>query len=177
GSPRPRQDNGRGIMAGTTGTTYGRHADDVPLTRWPPVRCCRDRRRRGRRARRVRARKPKHALQGRAMIATLALVVATITGTVRDSSGGVVPGASVIARMASGDEQQTTRGPAGRFTITPPAAGEIVVTVRAGVFAESQRRLSGDEGTANLEIVLAPATLLEAVTVTSSRGASRAEAP
>jgi outer membrane cobalamin receptor len=110
------------------------------------------------------------------MIAAAALVVATITGVVRDSGGGAVAGASVIARVAtasptssgspgspaspaspgssgssggsaaSGAEQQTTTGADGRFTIVLPEGGEIVIIVRASGFAEAERRLSGRPG-------------------------------
>ena len=38
----------------------------------------------------------------------LALAASSVSGVVHDSSGGVVSGAAVIVRPASGPEQQTT---------------------------------------------------------------------
>src|SRR6202011_3648215 len=100
------------------------------------------------------------------MIAAIALVFATITGVVRDSSGGAVADASVIVRVASepaGAEQRTATGPDGRFTIALPAGGELVIIVRANGFAEVERHVSsssaGPGGSGGLEIVLAPAAL------------------
>ena len=100
----------------------------------------------------------------------LSLVQQTVTGVVRDQSGGVVSGATVIVRTNSGTEAQTVTGPDGRFTLeTAPSAGATLV-IRAGGFAEKRQPVSSSEA---LEIVLAPATLLETVTVTPSRSAER----
>ena len=55
----------------------------------------------------------------------------TVAGVVRDSSGGAVVGAVVVARFAR-SELQTVTGPDGRFTLEPPAGEEIVLIVRAG---------------------------------------------
>ena len=98
----------------------------------------------------------------------------TVSGVVRDESGGVVAGALVVVR-AGGAERQTATAPDGRFSVERPAPGDVVVIVRAGGFAETERRLTADAGA--LDIVLRPATLLEAVTVTASRGASGSDAP
>ncbi len=97
----------------------------------------------------------------------------TVTGVVHDESGGVVVGAVVSVRAANGDERQTTTGRDGGFSVDRPA-DDLVVVVRAGGFAEKRQRLTDSSA---LDIVLTPATLLEAVTVTASRGASGPEAP
>ena len=46
---------------------------------------------------------------------------APVTGTVRDGSGRVVPGAVVIVRPASGPEVQSATTADGRFAILRPA--------------------------------------------------------
>ncbi len=99
-----------------------------------------------------------------ALLLALVLANAAVTGIVKDSTGGAVPGAAVIVRAESGAEQQTVTGPDGRFTFDQaPDTGTLIV--RAGGFAEKRQSISGG----SLEIVLAPATLLETVTVTPTR--------
>jgi outer membrane receptor protein involved in Fe transport len=104
-----------------------------------------------------------------ALLFSLALAQATVTGTVKDSTGGAVPGASVVIRTSSGTEQQTVTGPDGRFTLRAPD-GQATLVVLAGGFAEKTQPLSG---TGEIEIVLSPAGLLETVTVTPSRTEER----
>jgi outer membrane receptor protein involved in Fe transport len=95
---------------------------------------------------------------------------ATITGVLRDSSGGAVAGAVVIVRTDGRGEQQTVTGPDGQFSLDVPAPG-LVLIVRAGGFAEYQQRLPAESGP--LSIVLMPATLLETVVVTATRTEQR----
>jgi len=94
-----------------------------------------------------------------------------MSGVVRDSSGGVVPGAVVIVRSAAGAERQTFTGTDGRFTIEVPESSEVTLVVRAGGFAEKTQKVSGSSG--SIEIVVEPATLLETVTVTPTRTEQR----
>src|SRR5690349_13542460 len=68
----------------------------------------------------------------------------TVTGVVHDSQGGVVAGAIVIARAASGGEMQTVTGAEGRFTITGLSAGAFDLIVRAGGFAEKKLPVPAD---------------------------------
>jgi outer membrane receptor protein involved in Fe transport len=103
----------------------------------------------------------------------LTLVASTVSGVVHDSSGGVVPGASVIVRPASGPERQTLTGPDGRFTIDAPDTGDVTIVVRAGGFGEHVQRLIGADRGRDLDIVVAPAALLETVTVTPARSEQR----
>lgn len=105
------------------------------------------------------------------LLLTLALAAAQngVTGIVLDQSGGVVAGATVIVRTAAGTEQQTVTGPDGRFRLDRATAGATLL-VRAGGFAEHQQPLSGAD---TLEIVVAPAGLLETVTVTPARNEER----
>ncbi len=105
------------------------------------------------------------------MIAMMLLVAATtISGVVHDTSGAVVPGATVLVRAPGGPangDRRTVTGADGRFTIEPTTAGEVVVVVRAAGFAEQQQRVTA--GASGVEITLAPARLLEEVTVTAAR--------
>jgi outer membrane receptor protein involved in Fe transport len=101
----------------------------------------------------------------------LALAASSISGVVHDVSGGVVSGAAVIVRVGSGPEQRVTTGPDGRFSVDVSENREATIIVRAGGFAEKQERVT--DMTRPLQIVLAPAQLLEQVTVTASRTEQR----
>jgi outer membrane receptor protein involved in Fe transport len=90
-----------------------------------------------------------------------------VSGVVKDSSGGVVAGAAVIARVPSGSEQQTVTGPDGRFSFRSVPSGATIV-VRASGFAEKSQPAS-----ASLDVELAPATLFESVSVTPTRTEQR----
>src|SRR5581483_1832725 len=96
----------------------------------------------------------------------------TITGVVRDSTGAAISGALVSAQAGSRAEQQTVTASDGRFTLEVPASTEVVLTVRAGGFAEHQQRITA-AGSQELAIVLMPARLLEEVTVTPARTEKR----
>src|SRR5579862_8449935 len=95
----------------------------------------------------------------------------TITGTVRDSMGGVVSGAVVIARTAGRAELQTVTAPDGQFSLDVPSTGEVTLVVRAGGFAESQQKVTGASGPLSIEVM--PAALLETVVVTATRNEQR----
>ena len=96
----------------------------------------------------------------------------TVTGVVHDSTGAGVPDAAVVVRGSSGSEQQVRTGFDGRFTVEAPA-GDIVVIVKAGGFAEEVSRLSAADRERPLDVVIAPASILETVTVTPTRGEQR----
>ncbi len=104
-----------------------------------------------------------------AFLLTLALAQAPLTGTVRDSSGGAVPGATVTIRTDAGPSAQTVTGPDGRFTFDRVPPGRATLVVLAGGFA--QKELPLEPGT--MEVVLSPASLFEEVTVTPSRTEQR----
>jgi outer membrane receptor protein involved in Fe transport len=103
----------------------------------------------------------------------LAAPPAQLSGVVHDASGAVVPGASVIVRSAAGGEQRTTTGPDGRFALEASMSGDLTLVVRAIGFAEKSRPIQDADRSTELSIVLAPATLLEEVTVTASRTEQR----
>jgi outer membrane receptor protein involved in Fe transport len=101
----------------------------------------------------------------------LALAASSISGVVQDTTGGAVSGAAVIVRAESGSEQRVTTGPDGRFSVDVAEASDVTVIVRAGGFAEKAERVT--DVARPLQIVLAPAQLLEEVTVTASRTEQR----
>ena len=94
-----------------------------------------------------------------------------VTGVVRDSTGGAVSGAVIVARAGSREYQAVT-GPTGEFSLEVPASGEALLIVRAGGFAENRQQVSAS-ATGALAIVLAPAGLLETVVVTATRSEQR----
>jgi len=107
------------------------------------------------------------------MIAAMLIMATTLTGVVHDVSGAVVPGATVVVHSAGpgSREQRTVTGPDGRFAVDTSTTGDVTLTVRASGFAETQRRVRA--GAPDVDIVLAPATLLESVTVTATRTEQR----
>ena len=103
--------------------------------------------------------------------AILLLLAGSVSGVVRDASGGVVSGAAVIVRSASGEEQRATTGPDGRFTVDTPETGDVTVVVRAGGFAEKTQKASASGGV--IDVTVETPTLLETVTVTPTRTEQR----
>jgi outer membrane receptor protein involved in Fe transport len=94
---------------------------------------------------------------------------APVTGIVKDSSGGAVPGASVTIRTSSGPAGQTVTGPDGHFSFDRVPEGATVLVVRAGGFAQKEQPLERGE----IEVILSPATLFEEITVTPTRSEKR----
>jgi outer membrane receptor protein involved in Fe transport len=112
------------------------------------------------------------AVPGSAGLA-MAQSLAPITGVVRDAAGGVVQRATVVARVISGAERQTQTDAEGRFSIVPPAAGDVTVIVRVSGFEESRRTLAAGASRDGVEVVLVPAGVSDAVTVTPTRSEQR----
>ena len=104
------------------------------------------------------------------LLLSLSVASSAISGIVKDSGGGVIAGAVVVVENATGARQQTVTGPDGRFAFDVLPPGKTTLTVRANGFAVFTQPLAT---LLNIEIVLAPATLLESVTVTPSRGEQR----
>ena len=94
----------------------------------------------------------------------------TVKGVVRDSSGLVVSGAAIFVQTASGVEQHAVTGPDGRFELARGIPKGATLVVRAGGFAEKTQPVTES---AELEVVLQPARLLESVTVTPTRTEQR----
>ena len=95
-----------------------------------------------------------------------------VTGTVRDIAGGAVPGATIVVRSGSRD-QRVVSGSDGRFTVTVPASAEVILIVRAAGFAELQHPVALGAPRADIDLVVAPATVTETVMVTATRGERR----
>lgn len=99
-----------------------------------------------------------------ALLLAVVQAVAPLSGVVKDPTGQVVVGATVIVRAPAGGEQRTVTDADGRFTIdAPPATGLVIV--KANGFADAQQPI----GAAPLEFALAPASVLESVVVTATR--------
>ncbi len=103
--------------------------------------------------------------------AVIFALAASVSGIVHDTSGGIVAGASVVVRVGAGPDVRVTTGPDGRFSVDIGGSGEVTVTVRAGGFAEKVER-TGD-ASRPIDITLAPAGLLETITVTPGRSEQR----
>jgi iron complex outermembrane receptor protein len=101
-----------------------------------------------------------------ALVLLFTLADPSITGVVTDSSGAAIVGALVVVKSGSGEEQTVT-GPDGHFAIDKAPSGSAIIIVRAVGFAEKEMPLTTLR---DIEVVLSPATILESVTVTPSRG-------
>lgn len=102
-------------------------------------------------------------------LATAAAGQSAVSGVVKDESGGVISGATVVVRGPSGLEQQAVTGPDGRFAIVRALGGQATLVVRAVGFAEKSQPIGAGE----IDIVLVPANVFESVTVTPTRTEQR----
>jgi len=95
----------------------------------------------------------------------------TISGTVVDSSGSVVPGAVVtVISSQTGAKRSAAANDIGGFTVTALPPGGYSLKVEAAGFAAVEHTgiaLSADERLDVSRVVLSPAAVSEAVTVTS----------
>jgi iron complex outermembrane receptor protein len=106
-----------------------------------------------------------------ALLLSLSMAAApSVTGVVKDSSGGAVSGAAVLLQTPAGVQQQTVTGPDGRFSFETAPSEPSTLVIRAGGFGEVQKPINGS---AELDITLSPAGLLETVIVTPSRSEQR----
>jgi outer membrane receptor protein involved in Fe transport len=96
-----------------------------------------------------------------------------ITGVVRDASGAVIAGATIVVRAASGEEKRVVSGPDGRFTVSAPPAGALTVIISANGFSDARRTIAAGGARQDLEIQLEAKGLAEAVTVTATRSEQR----
>ena len=98
-----------------------------------------------------------------------------ITGVVRDQTGAAIAGAEVRFRSGSFTASETTDDQ-GRFSIElTPAIAAGSVAVSAPGFADAERTWNAREAdSGHLELVLAPASLSERITVTATRTRMRA---
>ncbi len=96
---------------------------------------------------------------------------ARLSGLVRDSAGGVIVGAAIaLEDRATAAERHTRTGPAGEFQFGDLRPGDYWLRAAAPGFVESRRLLRLAPGAGHREeIVLAPAGLVEQVTVYGNR--------
>jgi outer membrane receptor protein involved in Fe transport len=94
---------------------------------------------------------------------------ASVAGTVRDAAGGAVAGATVVVRAAGQDVRAVT-GADGRFVVARPSGAAVEITVTAPGFAEGHLSVAASEAGTGLVVVLGPAPVSAAVTVTATRG-------
>jgi len=94
---------------------------------------------------------------------------ATLSGHVQDSNGGLIKGASVVARnLATGQEQTTSSDGDGRFRFPYLQVGTYEVTIETAGFARFIRQLTLTIGQAvDLPIKLAVGDIAENVNVTT----------
>jgi len=106
--------------------------------------------------------------------ASLALAqTASIRGSVKDASGAAISGAEV--RLSAGVSSATaTTDSTGNFKFGPISLTSGEITVHAAGFSDAHRAWNANEG-APMQIVLAPASSTETVTVTATRIGSRTE--
>ncbi|PYR81520.1 MAG: hypothetical protein DMF87_05065 [Acidobacteria bacterium] len=117
-----------------------------------------------------------------AFLALPALVFAqeaTLTGTITDSTGGVLPGVTVVAvNEASGNQFESVTDARGVYRI-PARVGTYRITASLTGFSTVNRQgvnlLVGQTATINLQ--MAPSTLQETVTVTGEAPPTNATAP
>ena len=115
------------------------------------------------------------------MCATLAVAQSdrgTITGTVADATGAVVPGASItITNMGTQTKESTVATDTGNFTIPSVSAGKYEVAVSAPGFSRSvQQGIQVQVAmTIRLNVVLQVGSATESVTVTAQAPLLRTE--
>jgi outer membrane receptor protein involved in Fe transport len=97
-----------------------------------------------------------------------------LEGVVLDQTGAPVSGARVSIKRGTGAAISATTKDDGSFTFDEPAASDATLLVEARGFDKFERRLSEAlTATNQLRIVLLPAPLSEAVTVTATRTETR----
>jgi outer membrane receptor protein involved in Fe transport len=102
--------------------------------------------------------------------AGVAFAQSSVSGVIQDQSGAVVSGASVSVVSGSTVVSRAVTGPDGRFSLDGVPASGASLVVRAGGFAEKTLPLTPN---GPIEVVLEPAGLFEAVTVTPTRTEQR----
>ena len=103
------------------------------------------------------------------MTTVQAQVLGSIAGTVRDSAGAVVPGASVTVKGEAGQEFNATTNGDGVYQIPAVAAGFYTATITAPNFKTSiVQNIKVDVGTpATVDTMLEAGQVSETVIVTS----------
>ena len=117
-------------------------------------------------------------IRARVVVVSLAAVLsawpaaaATVSGSVSDVFGGVLPGTQVVVRgVATGQEYSTETDSTGRFTLDVPPGSYLVVVTRPG-FSQVARTvvMSGEQEALDVPIQLELGALSAEVSVTAAR--------
>ncbi len=92
-----------------------------------------------------------------------------LTGTIADTSGAVVPGASIVARSSTvGGEYKVTSDGGGGFRLVRLAFGPYIVTASASGFIAAEQSVTVDSGTPALHFTLSVAGNNETIAVKAS---------
>jgi outer membrane receptor for ferrienterochelin and colicins len=101
-------------------------------------------------------------------VASSSFAQQALSGVVRDSSGAVIAGATVIVRQPDqAFERIVDSGRDGRFTVVPVDAGAYTVEAIAAGFAPSTIEIR-IPATAAIELTLSPAAVVEEVRIVSA---------
>ena len=103
-------------------------------------------------------------------VATLAQTSGTISGTVTDASGGVIPNAKVAARnLTNGERRDTVTNANGQYAFPSLPPGEYEIEIEQAGFAITKRKatLSITERIA-VDFALQPSTVKEQIEINSA---------
>src|SRR5262245_48388436 len=91
-----------------------------------------------------------------------------VSGTIRDSSGGVLAAAGIVAWTEAGGAEiaRTIADESGRYRLSLPS-GAYVLEAASPLFEKVSERVSAD-GPFVIDFALSPASLSETITVRSS---------
>src|SRR5690348_7801316 len=93
-----------------------------------------------------------------------------ITGIVKDSAGGVVPGASVkVVDEATGTAEEAFTNGDGAYRVGPLHTGRYRVEASLSGFETAVQRVLLDSSAATVNLTVAPSRLTESVVVTARR--------
>ena len=91
-----------------------------------------------------------------------------VAGTVRDTSGAAVPGATVEALVAGRAIASTTSGPDGGYRLDVPGTAFVSVLVRLNGFADQLIEIGADAATT--DVTMHVGSVSDTVVVTATRG-------
>jgi outer membrane receptor protein involved in Fe transport len=103
--------------------------------------------------------------------AAFAQETAGINGTVKDTSGGVIAGATVDVVVAGRPVARTTTGSDGQYQVNVPAGVPFELRVTREGFAAEAVEIAGVSGTLTRDISMQVGGVSDTLVVTASRGA------
>jgi vitamin B12 transporter len=113
-----------------------------------------------------------HSILGIALFATAAFAQSTITisGVVRDVSGGVIAEASVEAVLTDRVVAAGTTGADGRYELTVPAGVPFALRVHRSGFADQSLPFGGSRSAISRDLEMTIGTVSDTLVVSASRG-------